>query len=71
MTENHTPPPPRKAGRAALMIVAIIAAMILVIFVGFNFYHADTLHERQSGHVDPQDAPKSPTDLQKLPAPRQ
>ena len=71
MTENHTPPPPRKAGRAALMIVAIIAAMILVIFVGFNFYHADTLRERQSGRVDPQDAPKSPTDLQKLPAPRQ
>lgn len=53
------------------MIVAVIAAMILVIFVGFNLYHADTLREQRSGHVDPQDAPKSPTDLQKLPAPRQ
>jgi hypothetical protein len=52
------------------MIVAVIAAMIVAIFVGFNFYHADTLRERQSGQVDPQDAPKSATDLQKLPAPR-
>lgn len=71
MTANRVPPPPRKAGRAALMIVAVIAAMIVVIFVGFNLYHADTLREQRSGHVDPQDAPKSPTDLQKLPAPRQ
>ncbi|WP_306223217.1 hypothetical protein [Bosea beijingensis] len=70
MTENHTPPP-RKAGRAALMIVAVIAAMIVAIFVGFNFYHADTLRERQSGQVDRRDGPKSRTDLQKLPALRQ
>jgi hypothetical protein len=69
MTGKPTPPP-RKAGRAAVMIVAVIAAMIVAIFVGFNFYHADTLRERQSGQVDPQDAPKSATDLQKLPAPR-
>lgn len=52
------------------MIVAVVAAIIVVIFVGLNLYHADTVSERQSGRVDPQDAPKSPTDLEKLPPPR-
>jgi len=61
------PPPPRQAGKAAALAVGIIAAMIVVIFVGFNLYHADTLRERQSGQVDPRDAPKTPTDLQAAP----
>jgi hypothetical protein len=69
MTENRQPPS-RKAGKAAAMIVAVVAAIIVVIFVGLNLYHADTVSERQSGRVDPQDAPKSPTDLEKLPPPR-
>jgi hypothetical protein len=67
---DHDPPPPKKAGIAALLAVATLGAMILAIFVGFNLYHADTQRERQSGHVDQRDLPKSPTDLQVVP-PRQ
>ena len=65
------PPPPRKAGKAALLIAAVVGAIILTIFVGFNLYHAKTLREQQAGRIAPRDAPMSPTDLQKLPAPRQ
>lgn len=63
-------PPPKKAGMAALLAAAILGTMIMAIFIGFNLNHADTQRERQSGQVDPRDAPKSPTDLQVAP-PRQ
>jgi len=66
MTEID-PPPPRKAGKAAILAISIVAAIIVTIFIGFNLYHADTLRERQSGQVDPRDAPKTPTDLQAAP----
>lgn len=58
------PPSPRKAAKAALLMVGIVAAMIVVIFVGFNFYHADTLQDLKAGRTDQREAPKSPTDLQ-------
>lgn len=45
-------------------MVGIVAAMIVVIFVGFNFYHADTLQDLKAGRTDQREAPKSPTDLQ-------
>lgn len=64
-------PPPKKAGIAAMFAVAIIGTMAVAMFIGFNLYHADTQRERQSGQVDPQDAPKSPTDLQVAPVKRQ
>jgi len=64
---THQPPPPRKATRAALYAALIVGAVILVIFVGFNLYHADTQSERQSGQMEPRDAPKTPTDLQSTP----
>jgi len=59
--------PPRRAGNAAAIAVAILATMVVALFVGFNLYHADTQKERQSGQVDPRDAPKSPTDRQVAP----
>jgi hypothetical protein len=67
---NRDTPPPKKAGMAALLAVAIVGTMIVAIFVGFNFWHADTLRERQTGQVDQRDLPKTPTDLQVAP-PRQ
>jgi len=67
---NREPPPPKKAGMAALLAIAIVATMVVAIFVGFNFWHADTLRERQTGQVDKRDAPKSPTDLQVAPVQR-
>lgn len=67
---THDAPPPKKAGMAALLAVAIVGTMIVAIFVGFNFWHADTLRERQTGQVDQRDLPKTPTDLQVAP-PRQ
>lgn len=68
---DRDPPPPKKAGMAAFLAVAIVGSMIVAIFVGFNLYHADTQRERQTGQVDQRDAPKSPTDLQVAPVPRQ
>ncbi|TCR68226.1 hypothetical protein EV560_10253 [Bosea sp. BK604] len=58
------PPPPRKAAKGAVVIVAVVGAMIVAIFIGFNLHHAGTTRELRSGHVDPKDAPKTPTDLQ-------
>jgi hypothetical protein len=59
--------PSRRAGNAAPIAVALLATMMLALFVVFNLYHADTQKERQSGQVDPRDAPKSPRDLQVAP----
>lgn len=59
--------PPRGAAKAAIFIVSVVGVMILAIFVGFNFYHADTLREEQTGQRDPRDTPTSPTDLQRAP----
>lgn len=64
------PPPPDKATKAGIGAVAIIAFIIMAIFFGFNFYHADTQRDLKSGQLDPRDAPKSPTDLQ-VPRPPQ
>lgn len=66
MLANHSPPP-RGSGKAAVLILGIVALMMVTIFVGFNLYHADTLHEQQSGQVEPTDAPKGPKDLQTPP----
>jgi hypothetical protein len=60
-------PPPRKTTKLAFYVVAIIGLMIAAIFVGFNIHHADTQRERQSGEVEPRDAPRTPTDLQRPP----
>lgn len=38
-TTTH-PPSERKKGKAAIFVVAIVVALILVIFVGRNFWHA-------------------------------
>ncbi|WP_139219025.1 hypothetical protein [Bosea sp. CRIB-10] len=65
MADN--PRPPRRAGNAAAIAVSILATMVVALFIGFNLHHAETLRERQSGQVDPRDAPKSPTDLQVAP----
>jgi hypothetical protein len=65
MAEN--PLPPRQAKKVAAIAVSILGVMAVALFVGFNLYHADTQKERQSGQVDPRDAPKTPTDLQVAP----
>nr|WP_232491795.1 hypothetical protein [Novosphingobium kaempferiae] len=46
-TTTH-PPSARRKGKAAIFVVTIIIALILVIFVGRNFWHATEVSETQT-----------------------
>lgn len=69
MAAGRRSPPPGAAKAALVVVIAGILA-ILVIFVGRNIWHADTLQEQHSGEVAPADAPQTPRDLQHEPVPQ-
>ncbi len=68
MPNRNPTPPPKGIGKFVIVAGVILVMMIVIIFVGMNAQHAQTVSEQQAGTVKPQDAPMHEKDLGKAPA---